>query len=88
MILFSTSLAETMSDNEFNANQARAFRIPGRSRPDGVGYQSYKNRFRVSSKLTEVNWMAFRAFLAKTDRSPNDAINYLVATHPEVQNNA
>ena len=77
-----------MSDNEFNANQARAFRIPERNRPEGVGYHQNKNRRLVSSKLTKINWMSFQDFLTKTDRGPNEAINYLIATHPELQEDA
>ncbi len=82
-----------MSDNEFNSNQAK--KIKRGRRPKGLTdwqwngiKQLKKNQRRVTAKLTEVNWMSFRAFLAKTDRCPNDAINYLVATHPEIQNNA
>lgn len=88
MILFSTSLAEIMSDSEFNANQQRAFRIPKRSRPENVGYQAHKNRHLVSAKLSDVNWMNLRSFLVQTNRNYNSGLNYLIATHPELQDNA
>jgi len=81
-----------MSDSEFNANQARNTR---RTRPLGLTdwqwngmKQVKKNERLVSAKLTPVNWMSYRSFLAKTSRNHNSAINYLVATHPELQEDA
>ena len=85
-----------MSENEFNENQRirgiirrqkEGFKIPGRQRPEGVGYHLYKNRWRVSAKLTEANWHTFRNWIKENDYSTNSGINYLIHTHPDLKNN-
>ena len=82
-----------MSDNEFNEQQRRAsikrnggtFRIPERSRPEGVGYQEHKNRYLVSAKLTPTNWDVLRAWLVSNNLNYNTGLNRLIATHPELE---
>ena len=82
-----------MSDSEFNAQQRRAtvkrnggtFRIPERSRPEGVGYQEHKNRYLVSAKLTPTNWDVLRAWLVSNNLNYNTGLNRLIATHPELE---
>ena len=82
-----------MSDSEFNEQQRRAsikrnggtFRIPERSRPEGVGYQEHKNRYLVSAKLTQTNWEVLRAWLVSNNLNYNTGLNRLIATHPELE---
>ena len=59
-----------------------------RQRPEGVGYEAYRNRFKVYSKLTETNWLTFRAWCVANKHNYNSGLNYLIATHPEIQKNA
>ena len=85
-----------MSDSEFNVNQQRSsikrrggsFRIPERSRPEGVSSTSYKNRYLVSAKLTQTNWEVLRAWLVANNLNYNTGLNKLVATHPDLINHA
>ena len=82
-----------MSDSEFNEQQRRAsikrnggkFRIPERSRPEGVSYQAHKNRYLVSAKLTQTNWEVLRAWLVSNNLNYNTGLNRLIATHPELE---
>ena len=82
-----------MSDSEFNEQQRRAsikrnggkFRIPERSRPDGVSSQAHKNRYLVSAKLNPTNWDVLRAWLVSNNLNYNTGLNRLIATHPELE---
>ena len=83
-----------MMDTEFNDNQ-RSQKVTRRARPYGksnwawtADKESYKSRWQVSSKLTEVNWHSLNNWCKKHDLSLNRGINKLIATHPELQNDA
>ena len=80
-----------MSENEFNANQQRAYRKKPERSPEGLTDKEWKtrvqftqNRFHVGAKLSKPNWMAFRAWMIKEDLSLNSGINRLIATHPDI----
>ncbi len=97
MILFSTSLAEIMSESEFNSQQQsraaqyrRAKRAPSKPVPcpEGIGINAHKNRHLVSAKLTATNWRVLRAWLVANDLNFNTGLNRLVATHPELETHA
>jgi hypothetical protein len=97
VILFSTSLAEIMSDSEFNSQQQgraaqyrRAKRAPAKPVPcpSGVPINAHKNRHLVSAKLTETNWRVLRVWLVANDLNYNTGLNRLIATHPELENHA
>ena len=75
-----------MSDNELNANEQR--KSAKRRRPDGVGYNAFKNRHLVSAKLTQTNWDVLRVWLVANKLNYNTGLNKLVATHPELQDHA
>ena len=79
-----------MSENEFNANQQRAYRKKPERRPEGLSDEEWRrhvqltqNRMHVAAKLSKPNWMAFRAWIIKENHSFNSGINRLIATHPE-----
>ena len=83
-----------MMEAEFNDNQ-RAQKVTRRARPYGMSNwewqadkEANKSRWQVSSKLTEVNWHTFNNWCKKNDLSINRGINKLIATHPELQNDA
>ena len=54
---------------------------PNKKRPDDVAASNWKNRFLVSSKLTPVNYKAFRAFCKANNFSYSSGINNLIATY-------
>ena len=54
---------------------------PIEPRPDDVAASNWKNRFLVSSKLTPVNYKAFRAFCKANNFSYSSGINNLIATY-------
>ena len=47
----------------------------------------HKSRFFVSAKLTEINWRHFYKWETDNNYNHNSALNYLIATHPELQKN-
>ena len=80
-----------MSENEFNANQQRAYRKKPQQKPKGMSDEDWQrqvymtqNRHHVGAKLTEVNWTIFRAWCIKEKLNFNSGINRLIATHPEI----
>jgi len=54
---------------------------PLKNRPDDVAASNWKNRFLVSSKLTPVNYKAFRAFCKANNFSYSSGINNLIANY-------
>tara|TARA_R100000152_G_C6591193_1_gene51604 strand:+ start:347 stop:541 length:195 start_codon:yes stop_codon:yes gene_type:complete len=52
-----------------------------KTRPDNVAASNWKNRFLVSSKLTPVNYKAFREFCKENNFSYSSGINNLIATY-------
>ena len=54
---------------------------PLKTRPDDVAASNWKNRFLVSSKLTPVNYKAFRAFCKANNFSYSSGINNLIANY-------
>ena len=61
-----------MSDDSYN---------PLDTRPINVASSNWKNRFLVSSKLTPVNYKAFRDFCKANNYSYSSGINNLIATY-------
>ncbi len=61
-----------MSDDSYN---------PLDTRPINVASSNWKNRFLVSSKLTPVNYKAFRDFCKENNYSYSSGINNLIATY-------
>ena len=61
-----------MSDDSYN---------PLETRPINVASSNWKNRFLVSSKLTPVNYKAFRDFCKANNYSYSSGINNLIATY-------
>ena len=61
-----------MSDDSYN---------PLDTRPIDVASSNWKNRFLVSSKLTPVNYKAFRDFCKENNYSYSSGINNLIATY-------
>tara|TARA_Y100000114_G_scaffold131245_1_gene129322 strand:+ start:442 stop:645 length:204 start_codon:yes stop_codon:yes gene_type:complete len=61
-----------MSDDSYN---------PLETRPINVASSNWKNRFLVSSKLTPVNYKAFRDFCKANNFSYSSGINNLIATY-------
>ena len=57
------------------------------SRPENVDPQDnqWKNRHRISAKLTRCNFVDGYKFCTKNGWSWSTGINYLLATHPEIQ---
>ena len=51
------------------------------TRPVNVASSNWKNRFLVSSKLTPVNYKAFRDFCKANNYSYSSGINNLIANH-------
>ena len=81
-----------MMEAEFNDNQ-RSQKVTRRARPYGMSdwqweadKEDNKNRFRLSAKLTEVNWHALINWEKKENLNHNSGLNRLIATHPELQN--
>lgn len=69
-------------------------KIKRRRRPDGLtdwewesNKELHKSRFFVSAKLTEINWRHFYKWETENNYNHNSALNYLIATHPELQKN-
>ena len=54
---------------------------PLETRPIDVAASNWKNRFLVSSKLTPVNYKAFRDFCKANNFSYSSGINNLIATY-------
>jgi hypothetical protein len=52
-----------------------------KTRPDNVDVQTWKNRHLVSSKLTPINYKAFREFCKTNNYSYSSGINNLIATY-------
>ena len=52
-----------------------------KTRPDDVKVSVWKNRHLVSSKLTPINYKAFRAFCKANNFSYSSGINNLIATY-------
>ena len=52
-----------------------------KTRPDNVDVQTWKNRHLVSSKLTPINYKAFRQFCKANNYSYSSGINNLIATY-------
>ena len=52
-----------------------------KTRPDDVDVQTWKNRHLVSSKLTPINYKAFRKFCKTNNYSYSSGINNLIATY-------
>ena len=52
-----------------------------KTRPDNVDVQTWKNRHLVSSKLTPINYQAFRKFCKTNNYSYSSGINNLIATY-------
>ena len=52
-----------------------------KTRPDDVDVQTWKNRHLVSSKLTPINYKAFRQFCKTNNYSYSSGINNLIATY-------
>ena len=61
-----------MSDDSYNRLDTR---------PIDVASSNWKNRFLVSSKLTPVNYKAFRDFCKANNYSYSSGINNLIATY-------
>ena len=55
--------------------------LPLETRPIDVASGNWKNRFLVSSKLTPVNYKAFRDFCKANNYSYSSGINNLIATY-------
>ena len=62
------------------------------ARPPQVNTNDWKNRHRISAKLTPVNYADFFRYCKKNDWSWSAGVNHLIATHPlvnkEFQNHA
>ena len=54
---------------------------PLETRPIDVAASNWKNRFLVASKLTPVNYKAFRDFCKANNFSYSSGINNLIATY-------
>tara|TARA_A100001391_G_scaffold199757_1_gene183296 strand:+ start:187 stop:390 length:204 start_codon:yes stop_codon:yes gene_type:complete len=54
---------------------------PFDTRPDDVAASNWKNRFLVSSKLTPINYKAFRNFCKTNNYSYSSGINYLISRY-------
>jgi len=54
---------------------------PFKTRPDNVAASNWKNRHLVSSKLTPVNYKAFRKFCKANNFSYSSGINYLISRY-------
>ncbi len=54
---------------------------PLKTRPEDVAAANWKNRHLVSSKLTPVNYKAFREFCKENNFSYSSGINNLIATY-------
>ena len=52
-----------------------------KTRPDNVDVQTWKYRHLVSSKLTPINYKAFRQFCKANNYSYSSGINNLIATY-------
>ena len=53
-------------------------------RPDWARPDDWKNRHRISAKLTPVNYQDFYKYCTKHGWSFSSGANALIATHPEI----
>ena len=53
-------------------------------RPETVNTNDWKNRFRISAKLVQINYKAAFIFFTRNGWSWSSGINHLIATHPEI----
>jgi hypothetical protein len=53
-------------------------------RPPEVNTNDWKNRHRISAKLTAVNYQAFYRFCTENGWSFSSGANALITTHPEI----
>ena len=54
------------------------------SRPEAVNTNDWKNRFRISAKLAQLNYRSAFIFFNRKGWSWSSGINHLIATHPEI----
>tara|TARA_X000000368_G_scaffold281698_1_gene223567 strand:+ start:877 stop:1113 length:237 start_codon:yes stop_codon:yes gene_type:complete len=54
-------------------------------RPDCCTTEEWKNRFRISAKLGQINYRSAFIFFTRNGWSWSSGINNLIATHPEIQ---
>ena len=55
------------------------------TRPATVNTNDWKNRFRISAKLVQINYKAAFIFFTRNGWSWSSGINNLIATNPEIQ---
>ena len=55
------------------------------ARPEAVNTNDWKNRFRISAKLAQLNYRSAFIFFTLKGWSWSSGINNLIATHPEIQ---
>jgi hypothetical protein len=58
-----------------------------RQRPEGINPQDWKNRTRISAKLTPVNYSKLVRWCLTKKFNFNSGINHLITTHPDFQKN-
>ena len=56
-----------------------------KERPDYCTTEEWKNRFRISAKLVQINYRAAFIFFTRNGWSWASGINNLIATNPEIQ---
>ena len=54
-------------------------------RPPEVNTNDWKNRFRISAKLVQINYTSAFIFFTRMGWSWSSGINHLIATHPDIQ---
>ena len=55
------------------------------TRPETVNTNDWKNRFRISAKLVQINYTSAFIFFTRMGWSWSSGINHLIATHPDIQ---
>ncbi len=54
------------------------------TRPETVNTNDWKNRFRISAKLVQINYTSAFIFFTRMGWSWSSGINHLIATQPEI----
>ena len=54
------------------------------TRPETVNTNDWKNRFRISAKLVQINYKAAFIFFTRNGWSWSSGIYYLISTHPQI----
>ena len=55
------------------------------TRPETVNTNDWKNRFRISAKLAQINYTSAFIFFTRMGWNWSSGINHLIATNPDIQ---